>query len=458
MEPTDIRFGGGASQTTLHPVIAVILCVSIVLTLVLPRRYVLVSWLLTVLLIPFGQVLVVGGVHFTVYRIAVLCGLARMAITKSSARQGRFPGGFTIIDGAFCLCALLSFVAFTLQWMEWQALIKGLGNLLDALGGYCVVRQLICGEEDVQRLWKVLAFIATAVALCMINEQLTHSNLYGLLGGVPLDVPIRDGHARAMGPFEVYLTAGVFGATLCPLFILVCSQVNGRLIGLLGFAAATVITFTSNTSTSLLAYVSGLAALCFWPLRKRMRAFRWGLALLLVSLHLFMKAPIWALIGRIDLTGSSSGFHRYMLVDQCIRHIGDWWLIGAKNYNDWGSDLWDLSNQYVAYAVTGGLATLMAFVFIICCSFGRLGTVRTLVSGHRRLEWRLWCLCAALLAHVVAYLGVSYFDQMQVAWYVMLAIIVVSTSELAHSPLQQIDKRPVLADQPSGAMTTHPSW
>jgi hypothetical protein len=157
-----------------------------------------------------------------------------------------------------------------------------------------------------------------------------------------------------------------------------------------------------------------------------MRAVRWVLVVSLVGLHLVMKAPVWALIARVDLTGSSSGFHRYMLVDGCIRHFSDWWLMGVKNYDTWGWDMWDLSNQYVAYALTGGLVTLAAFVLIISRSFGRLGTARKLAAGDAKQEWFLWCLCAALLAHVVAYFGIGYFDQMQFAWYALLAMISVA--------------------------------
>jgi hypothetical protein len=423
MEPTNIRFGGGASHTILHPLVALALILTIVLIFVLPRKYVVIPWLLTVFLIPMGQVVVLAGVHFTVYRITVLFGLARLAITKFPARARRLVGGFSAIDSAFMLCALFSFISFSVLWMETQALIKSLGNLLDALGGYFILRFLIRDTGDVQRAIKVLAVIAVALAICMTNEQLTHQNVFGLLGGAPLSVMVRDGQVRAMGSFEVYITAGVFGATLLPLFISLCSDAKARLVGLLGIAGATIMTLTSNSSTPLLAYVAGIVGLCFWPLRKRMRAFRWGLVLILVSLHLCMKAPVWALIARIDLTGSSSGFHRFMLVDQCIRHFRDWWFIGVKNYDEWGFDMWDLSNQYVACALTGGLATLVAFILVISRSFGRLGTARRLLEGDRKREWSLWCLCAALLSHVVAYFGIGYFDQMQVAWYALLAII-----------------------------------
>jgi hypothetical protein len=422
VEPTNIRFGGGASATILHPLVALALLITIVLIFALPRKYVLIPWLFTVFIVPFGQVVVLGGVHFTVYRIAVLFGLARLAKTKLSAPRNRVVGGFSAIDVAFTLCAFFSFVSFSIQWMELQAFIKSLGNLLDALGGYFVLRFLIRDAGDAKRAIKVLAVVAMVLAACMMNEQLTHKNVFGLLGGTLVNVPVREGQVRSMGSFEVYITAGVFGATLIPLLIWLCSDARDRLLGVIGMVGASVMTLTSHSSTPLLAYAAGIVGLCFWPFRKRMRAFRWGLLVALVALHLAMKAPVWALIARIDLTGSSSGFHRYMLVDQCIRHFGSWWLIGAKNYQDWGFDMWDLSNQYVACAVTGGLATVVMFVLVISRSFSRLGRARKL-AGDRGREWYLWCIGAALLSHVVAYFGIGYFDQMQVAWYALLAIV-----------------------------------
>ena len=85
--------------------------------------------------------------------------------------------------------------------------------------------------------------------------------------------------------------------------------------------------------------------------------------------------------------------------------------------------MWDLSNQYVAFALTGGLVTLALFIGVICRSFGLLGKARKLVEGDREKEWFFWCLCAALVSHVVAYFGVVYFDQMQFVWFALLAII-----------------------------------
>lgn len=435
MEPTNIRFGGGASETNLHPLVAIVLLIAMTLIFLLPRKYVLIPSLFTVLLVPFGQVLVLAGVHFTVYRIVVLFGLARLLTSKPATGKSRLAGGFNAVDGAFALCALFGFVAFSFQWVETQAIIKAVGSLLDALGGYFVARFLIQNMEDVERAIKVFAVITVILAVCMTNEYFTRRNVFGLLGGVPLVPAVRDGKTRSQGTFEVYITAGAFGATLLPLFIWLWSDAKARIVGFVAMVGATVIALTSNSSTNLLAYAAAIVGLLFWPLRKRMRTVRWGLILLLVGLHLSMKAPVWALIQRIDLTGSSSGYQRFELVDQCIRHFRDWWLIGAKNYDTWGIDMWDLSNQYVACAVTGGLATLITFILVISRSFGRLGTARKLAEGDPKKEWFVWFLCAALLSHVVAYFGIGYFDQMQFAWYTFLAMVSAVTVVEARSPV-----------------------
>ena len=219
MEPTNIRFGGGSEATVLHPLVAIALLAAVTLIFLLPRKYVLVPLLWTAILVPFGQVVVLGGVHFTVYRILVLFGLMRLATTKLPPGMNRLAGGFNAIDYAFALWAVLLFIIFSVEWMETQALVRSVGSLLDALGGYLVLRFLIQDREDVQRAIKVFAVVAMVLAVCMTNEQLTHTNVFGLLGGIPVGVAVREGQARSTGPFEVYITAGVFGATLLPLFI-----------------------------------------------------------------------------------------------------------------------------------------------------------------------------------------------------------------------------------------------
>jgi hypothetical protein len=429
MEPENIRFGGGAADTLIHPLVAIWMAIAIVLILFLPRKYAVVPLLLVTFTAPLGQVVVLAGVHFTVIRFLIIAGLVRWATSRRSSPGGVFAGGFNSIDRLMTLWALMSLIIFTVQWMDTQALIKSLGGFLDTLGGYFVLRFLIQDREDVRRTLKVFAAICVTMGVCMINEQVTHLNIFGLLSGAGFVSAVRDGKIRAQGAFGVYIDAGVFGAILIPMLVWLWSDAKSKVVAALGMAGGTAMTLTSNSSTPQLAYVAGIVGLCFWPLRRRMRLIRWGLVIMLVMLHLVMKAPVWALIARIDLTGSSSGYHRYYLVDNCIRHFSDWWLSGFKNYNDWGWDMWDLSNQFVVQALTGGLVTFVLFIMILSRCFGGIGRARKFVEGNRAEEWFLWCLGAALFANVVAFFGCSYMAQMQMALFPLLAIISVATFE-----------------------------
>jgi hypothetical protein len=187
--------------------------------------------------------------------------------------------------------------------------------------------------------------------------------------------------------------------------------------------AATVITVASNSSTPVLTYVAGIVGLCCWPLRNLMRPIRYGIVIILILLHMVMKAPVWHLISRIDLTGSSSGYHRYLLVDQFIRRFSEWWLFGVKDTSRWGWDMWDTANQYVSTGENSGLLPFVLFIAIIVYGFKRLSVARRMAGEDRGTEFFYWCLWSALLANVVGFFGISYFDQTLVAWYALLAMI-----------------------------------
>ena len=217
MEPENLRFGGGAAETAIHPLIALLLLISIVLLLVLPRAKGIGIFLLTYFMIPMGQVVVLGGFHFTALRILTFAGLGRMIASgkSSSEGEGRFPGGFNLIDQAVVLWSVLAVITFYLQYMELQALIRILGDCVDGLGGYLVVRFFITDREAVRRAIKSLAAICAIQGVCMINERISHFNVFGLLGGIDTAVTIRDWRVRAAGVMGC-LYAGAFAGRKVP--------------------------------------------------------------------------------------------------------------------------------------------------------------------------------------------------------------------------------------------------
>jgi hypothetical protein len=265
------------------------------------------------------------------------------------------------------------------------------------------------------------------LAGCMLIERYEMINVFGLLEGMRVVPEMRDGLVRAQATFSHPLLAGTFGATLLPLFFLYWNKGKSKAVAILGILGATIMVICASSSTPFLAYAAGIGAVCFWPFRKQMRLFRWGIVIALVGMQLIMKAPVWFVIGHISLFGSSSSDHRAYLIDVFIRHFSDWWLVGTNSAGNWGWDMWDTSNQYVAEGESGGLATFICFIAMIAICFSRIGKARKAVEGDREKEWYFWFLGAALFSHVVGFFGISYFDQTRMTWYALLVMIVAAT-------------------------------
>jgi len=329
MGPEHLKFGGGVSETTLNPGVLVVVLVAGILICFCRRKRAIAAFLGTSLLIPMDQVLLMGSLHFPMLRVLIVFGIVRILREKAFSRQPLFSGGLNKIDLAVILLAVSTAVNGMLLFKELGAIIYQLGVLYTVLGIYFLLRFLIRDQEDIACAIRMLAWIAAIVAVIMTYEIATGHSPYALLGGgraaYYASLAARDDRFRAQGPFAHSILAGTFGAVLLPAFVSLWlkDKKNHKLMAL-GIIAATVITLASNSSTPILGYAAGLLALCMWPLRRWMSAIRCAIVLILVSLHMVMKAPVWNLIARIDVTGGSSGYHRYMLVDQCIRHFSEW--------------------------------------------------------------------------------------------------------------------------------------
>lgn len=434
MIPENLQFGGGVSQTILNPfVLAVVLLAGLVICFA-GRKKAIAAFLAAAILIPMDQVLLLGLFHFPMLRLLALFGLIRILWAKFSKREEIFSGGMNAIDKAVILLTIFIAVNGVLLWRESAEVIFQLGDLYTAFGVYFLLRFLIQDEDDVKRAIRVLACVAVVVAAIMIYEQATgHNPLYANLGGSRASeygtTLVRDSHYRATGPFGHPILAGTFGGIMFPLFLgLGWKQRRDRLYAALGMVSGIVISFAASSSTALFGLIAGIFALCLWPMRRHLRIVRWGIVGTLVAGQLYMTSPVWHIISDIDLTGSSSSYHRYMLVDQCIRHFWSWVLVGTKDYASWGWDMWDLSNQYVAVANPSGLVPLICFLAILVYSFKYLGRSRKAAEGDRKQELFVWAFGASMFANVVAFFGISYFDQTIVVWYAILAMISVVTA------------------------------
>jgi hypothetical protein len=257
----------------------------------------------------------------------------------------------------------------------------------------------------------------------MSIEQLTGKNLFYVFGGVNQITPIRMGQLRSQGPFEHAINAGVFGATMFPLYFSMWRHKWGSaFFGIIGTLSACVLVITSSSATPLIVVVSGFAALLIWPLRNHMRMVRYGILFSFVILQIIMISPVWSLIQDFAVIKGASGLHRSMLVDNLINRFDEWFLLGSSLTAYWGVGMHDAANQYYAEAVTGGFFRLALFIMIIVFSFNIIGKKIKIITDTSSQK-KLWALGSGLFANLVAFVGISYWDQMLFVWYLFLALV-----------------------------------
>ena len=102
-----------------------------------------------------------------------------------------------------------------------------------------------------------------------------------------------------------------------------------RLSAIVGIVACLLIVHASASSGPILSATWACVALAAWPLRRHMRFIRWSVVGLYALLELVMNAPAYYLLARIDMTGSSTSWHRAELINAAVSHLSEWWLVGT---------------------------------------------------------------------------------------------------------------------------------
>ena len=420
--------------------------IALAMIFVAPRRYISIPFLLVIFLGSLGQQIYVGGLHFYVLRILVMAGLVRLVFARFASPRGLFSGGFDWVDKLFIMWICFRCAAgILLNDASTGAVNYQVSYLIDALGGYLFLRYLIRDEEDIVRVVKVFAALTCIFALTMTYERLHNQNIFGYLGAVSVVPAVREGAVRAQAAFAHPILAGAFGVALMPLFWWLWSSGKSKTMGIIGFCGSLGMMLTSASSTPLMAFIAAVAGWAAWSIRSKMRIVRWGFVVMLIALHLVMKAPVWFLIARADLIAGSSGYHRALLIDLCVRHFSDWWLIGTNAAGSWDWDMWDTSNQFVQEAESGGLLTFICFVMIVARSFNKLGKARKIIQTDPQQERFMWFLAVALFTNCVLFFGISYFDHTKIMWFSMLAIVAAATAPILAS---QTSNEPVLEKYP----------
>ena len=413
----------------MTPLASLALVVAAFLTWKLPRRLAICPLLAMTCLVTLGQQIVVAGFHLYLFRVLLLVGIARVVIKGEAVRLK-----MTMVDRLFVAWALVM-----LFWGVWAEpttsyLQYKTGACFDALGCYLFIRCVIVDLDDAVVAVRTLAFLSMPVAILMIIEHFTSHNLLSVFGGVSATTIVRGDRLRSQGAFRHPILAGTFGATQAAIFVgLWFYNRKYRMLAVISIVSAVGIVVTSASGGPLLSLLVAIGGWALWKWRNHMRSVRWAAALTFIGLTMVMNAPPWYILTKLGNLTGGTGWHRAWLISQFISHFDQWCLFGTSYTANWAPDglvlavdpaNMDITNQYVAEGIHGGILELILFMAIIVQCFKNVGRrVHAEVEHSLGVAMFVWALGVSLFVHCISLISITYFDQSVNLWYFLLAVI-----------------------------------
>jgi hypothetical protein len=414
--------------TSITIIITVILSISI---LVVPRKYFLWPFIVAACFIPDSGRVMIASLDFTPLRICVLFGVLRLLVRGEVIRIH-----WNKFDKLFFIWLILGAIIYVFRWGDLGALIYKSGVLFDGLGLYWIFRQGISSWQYVELLVKWFATCAIISALFVISERITHVNLFSFLGNVDTGF-IRDRY-RCYGAFGSSIIMGLFWASLIPWFLAYIKAKSDIILNITAVTSSLICVVLSGSSTPFITVGAILFFFALYRYRAYGRQIALGFCFLLFALHVVMKAPVWHLISRVSIFSSSTGWHRYNLIDQAIKHFDEWILFGSDtNLERWGWGLHDLANQYLFEGVFGGGVTLLVFIILLIYAVKITGAF-SLHGNNVKYKWLSWGICVSILGHCVSFLAMTYFTQMKMVLYLTFAIVGFTCDQVNKKSVGQI--------------------
>ena len=410
----------------------------------LPFRFGLLPLLIGATWVPRSQELVIGPMHFGVVRLAVLVGVLRVL-----AKKERVVGSLNVLDRIMIVWGIW-YVGSSAFHTD-NSVVTRIGDIYTNLGIYFLGRVFLRGHTDIIRLFKTICWLLVPVAVLMLIERATGNNFFvNIFGNWLWGTEYRNGHFRAHGPFAIAISAGTVGAVCLPMALYLWR--SDRKVALAGLFGAGGVVYASGASGPVMTALSVLCGMALWKIKDRLRAIRWLVVFILIALDLVMSDPVYFLLGRIDITGGSTGYYRAALIQATIQHFNEWWLIGTDYTKDWllggggvaSPNHTDLTNHYIVMGVMGGMPLMLLFMGVIYAAFNLIGRVLKLdrVSGGGD-PYLAWILGSILFGHATTFLSVSYFDVANSAYFYLIlgTIGAVYAMSLEETSLRLDDKQ-----------------
>ena len=184
--------------STINPLAFSFMLLSGILMITLPRKYVLVPFLLSILYMTLGQRIVLMGFNFTIFRVLLVFGFIRIIF-----RRDIILIKLNSLDKTIILWGIVAIITGFLldNPNEFDNLQHRSGQVFSTLGTYYIFRFYITSIDDIKHIIRILAVIIAPLAVAFLIEKASGRNIFSILGGVPEFTMIRNGRLRCQGPF-----------------------------------------------------------------------------------------------------------------------------------------------------------------------------------------------------------------------------------------------------------------
>lgn len=416
-----------------------ILLIVIAVVLAAPRPWALLGVMAGVLYITQGQQVQILGFNLYAHRFIELAAFTRVLIRKEFlfSRIGS-------IDKILLLLFGYTTIVFFLRSSDSPT--YHFGAAVDAYLCFFAFRGLLGGTESFRWFLKAFLILLVPYVALLLVESVGKQNLFTSMGGIEYGDWQRGGRPRCQGSFRHPSLLGTLGASFLPLYIGLWFVKPQRGFAMLGIGLCLIIVWTSNSGGPASMTAIGLTGWLFWRFRSQMRLVRRFAFFGIVILAILMKAPIWYLPAKVSSLSGGDGYHRSYLMEMAYKSFGNWWFAGMSiaETTDWfpyqleASGGADMTNQFLAFGVTAGVGAMGLFMILLVHAFNKLGAALAAARSQIRIDQSepfLWAVGVTLLAHIFNWLGITYFDQTYMIWYLLLAAISNLTSESLHSNL-----------------------
>lgn len=238
------------------------------------------------------------------------------------------PPQWRFFDALFFISLTWILISFSAAYGVFDGILRGGALVLDIFLPYVIARAFVQDLNDLRRLLILIAPGAILVGFSLLAESLSgqflvrplFADFFGPIasyeggdasGTFALRVDYRLGLLRAYGPFPHPIHAGLFMASMLPLYA--SSGLRGWPV-VVGVTAALFAAF-SGSSAAYLSFFIAFVLLAYDRIQERVEAATWpifilGSSVVLLAAELLSKNGVIAIIARATINPQSASYRR----------------------------------------------------------------------------------------------------------------------------------------------------